>query len=254
MKKLIIAHLSDTHGLHWRMPAIPAVKQPIDVIVHSGDMTNVGGKSDVQSFLDWFVNLPAAYKVFIPGNHDLCFDPERNGTKGHYEFMDWPGWLMDEIDNFTKSENHFFLNNSSCTIKGVKFWGSPITPWFHGEHWAFNKRRGEEIAEVWKGIDLDTNVLITHGPCAHQGDFTHYTKEYVGCEELTKRIKQIEPLLHLFGHIHEGYGWTYNQYSNYFNGCICNLNYDPIREPWIIDANFDEKEVNILNETLKRTV
>lgn len=250
MRKLKIAHLSDTHGLHRKMKPL---ERAVDVAVHSGDMTNIGGKQDVKDFLAWFGDLPADYHVFIPGNHDLCFDPERNGTE-KYEFMTWPGWLMDYISDWQKTKTHFYLENSSCEIEGVKFWGSPITPWFHGDRWAFNKRRGEDIAEVWKKIDLDADVIITHGPCAHKGDFTHYTKEYVGCEDLTKRIKQIQPLLHLCGHIHEGHGWYYDQYSNYFNGCICNLNYDPINTAWIINANFDEKEINVLNEKIKGTV
>ncbi|MEI6873153.1 MAG: UvrD-helicase domain-containing protein, partial [Verrucomicrobiota bacterium] len=71
------------------------------------------------------------------------------------------------------------LLNSGVTIEGLKIWGSPYSPRFFD--WAFNCDRGEDIAQHWRLIPDDTDILITHGPPAGildrtiQGDVT-------GCE------------------------------------------------------------------------
>jgi hypothetical protein len=54
-----------------------------------------------------------------------------------------------------------YLNDSGVEIDGLKFWGSPVQPYFH--NWAFN-RIGDDICKHWELIPLDTDILITHGP------------------------------------------------------------------------------------------
>lgn len=50
--------------------------------------------------------------------------------------------------------------------------------------------------------------MITHGPPLNHGDEVNDfgKKCHVGDEELLKRILEIKPKYHFFGHIHEGYG------------------------------------------------
>lgn len=48
-------------------------------------------------------------------------------------------------------------------------------------------------------------MLITHGPPFGIGDRT-WGGSHVGCEDLLRRVRQIQPRLHVFGHIHEGGG------------------------------------------------
>lgn len=218
---MIIAHISDTHGRKPNIKDVPFC----DVLVHSGDLTTFGYKHEVVSMIDWFQNLirigKCRHVVFIAGNHDRSFDPKYAAEYKGITGMLRPDWLI-EILSGLKHTNIHYLQNSSIEIEGIKFWGSPVTPWFHGERWAFNRYRGDHIDEIWKMIPFDTDVLITHGPPSYKHDFTVRTEEYVGCENLRFRIKEIKPKLVCFGHIHEGYGWSHDENTIYSNGSQCN--------------------------------
>jgi predicted phosphohydrolase len=238
---MIIEHFSDTHGKHNKMNgAMPVVP---DVSIFSGDLSSAGERWQVEDFLEWFAQRPAEHHILIAGNHDLSFDPYRGSNNG-----DTPLWLKDALKEFESSGSNYYLENSGIVIDKVLFWGSPITPWFYGEYWAFNKHRSEnEIGAIWKQIPAATDVLITHGPPYGKRDRTIINPQLVGCEYLLRRIREVKPLLNLFGHIHEGYGHEQDEHSHYFNGSILDLSYEITNEPWLLDVNFTEKEVKILN-------
>lgn len=240
MKKLILGHVSDLHNRHKQV----SLPKKLDVIICSGDISGRGRESEVESFFKWWKNLPYQYKILVAGNHDLCFDPMTNGIGAGIKV--YPDWLKDEIKSYEEVYGHYYLENNEVIIEGVKFWGSPVTPTF-GHGWAFNKNRGDDIKEVWKNIPMDTDVVITHGPVNCHVDYVPSNNYYAGCDDLRNRIKAVKPLLHLSGHIHEGYGYSYDQDTNYFNGSICNLSYEAVNAPWIIEADFDEHEIKILN-------
>ena len=49
---------------------------------------------------------------------------------------------------------------------------------------------------------------MTHGPPKGRGDLTSNGLS-VGCEDLMAEIEErVKPLVHVFGHIHESYGWS----------------------------------------------
>lgn len=250
MDKLRLCHTSDLHNRHKQIKWGDTDLFKVDVIVCSGDISGMGRESEVTSFFKWWKTLPCQYKVLIAGNHDLCFDSHINGVDIQNMWdsnpSPYPGWLQDELDSYRASYGHYYLENQGVEIEGVKFWGSPITPTF-GYGWAFNKNRGDAIKEVWKSIPMGTDVVITHGPVNCHVDWVPSNNYYAGCDDLRNRIKQVKPLLHLSGHIHEGYGYSYDQDTNYFNGSICNLHYEPVNAPWIIEADFKGREIKILN-------
>lgn len=253
MRKLTIGHISDTHNKHRQIkwPGDPA---HLDVLVMSGDMSGMGRRSEVQAFLKWFAGIETKYKVLVAGNHDLCFDPKRTEQRGENEWSEegeMPGWLHEALTGYFEGKVeggfNYYLENAGCTIEGVNFWGSPVTPTF-GHGWAFNKNRGLDIAETWLQIPTDTDVLITHGPALGFADWSEMQQLSVGCEELRKAIKYVKPLVHLSGHIHEAQGYAHDADTHYFNGAICNLHgYIPENAPWFIEADFEEREIKILN-------
>ena len=53
---------------------------------------------------------------------------------------------------------------------------------------------------------------MTHGPPRGILDQT-YSKERAGCPDLFAKIAQARPLIHCFGHIHEGWGARYVQWK-----------------------------------------
>ena len=223
MGKLKITFISDTHTKHNQITKnLPGG----DILIHAGDMSSMGYKHEIENFCKWFDGLDNYdNKVFIAGNHDWGFQNHPEQTKEIIEFYKNITYLEDQLDMIGQTHEDM-----------LKIWGSPITPRFHGDRWAFNKRRGFDIAEVWDQIPVDTDVIVTHGPSAGKLDFTTYDKLYVGCENLRYKIKALKPKLHIFGHIHEGYGMDYDDDTTYYNASICTLGYEPDNKPFTIEV------------------
>ena len=232
-----IVCISDTHSLHGGMAhEIPSG----DVLIHAGDVSNRGGERDVTEFIYWFQNIKGFDdKIFISGNHDHCF--ERVNQPHHKGDYDWLHNLMSP-ENLSQSdvtylEDNFITIESDEFSRPIKFYGSPWQPWFYD--WAFNlPRLGNELQEKWNMIPEDTDVLITHSPPNGYGDLVNnwrQPKTHVGCECLINRIGEINPLVNVFGHIHEGYGVELGNKTLFVNASICNPGYSPINKPIIID-------------------
>jgi Icc-related predicted phosphoesterase len=60
--------------------------------------------------------------------------------------------------------------------------------------------------------------------------------ENTGCEELLPAVKRIRPKLHVFGHIHEGYGVERRDGTTFVNACVCDAAYRPVNPPVIIES------------------
>ena len=219
MKEVKIVTFSDTHNFH-EVVEIP----PCDILIFAGDYSSRGSKRDTELFLEWFTSQDqAVHKILIPGNHDLSFDPKFNDeTSAHH-------WLQVLLIKYR--EKFHYLENMSLELLGLKFWGSPITPDFYPEHWAFNMPRGEKINKIWTSIPNNTDVIITHGPCAFIGDYIPSQKLHVGCEDLYRRIEVLKPKLFVCGHIHEGYSKMIKNGTTFVNSSICNERYIPVNKP-----------------------
>lgn len=206
-----ITFISDTHGKH-RSNKLQLPES--EIIIHAGDFTSMGKLEEVIDFLKWYSELPHPHKILIGGNHDFLL--EKNALL-------FKSLLPDNI---------VYLENESSKIEGIKIWGSPITPWFYD--WAFNRERGEDIRRYWEQIPDDVDILVTHGPPYNQGDRTA-RGERVGCEDLLKKVLQIQPKYHVFGHIHEAYGITQNEHTTFINASCLNLSYQMVNAPVCID-------------------
>lgn len=208
-----IVCLSDTHNCNEQI-AVPDG----DVLIHAGDATIRGTEHEVEEFLAWFSSLPHKYKIFVAGNHDWLYE-----TNNRYARL------------LTASFNIKYLQDSSTIIEGLKIYGSPWQPRFYD--WAFNLNRGAELAEKWKLIPDDTDILITHGPPHGILDEVprKFFVENTGCEELRKKVEEIRPKLHIFGHIHCGYGQTEKFGVKYVNASNCDESYEPTQSPIVID-------------------
>lgn len=223
--KLVV--ISDTHGIHRAMHSLPFG----DVLIHCGDISNVGEREQVEDFVEWMIEKPHPHKIFIAGNHDRSFDPKFN--RESQDNSQKPKWLQELLSDLSESDVHY-LENSGVTLDGVKFWGSPITPDFYPEHWAFNSPRGNEIKKYWDGIPMDTDVLITHGPPEFKLDWVT-RGQYVGCGDLRYAVEMIKPKYHLFGHIHESYGVEQMVDTTFVNASVLNENYYLRNSPLVLD-------------------
>lgn len=217
--------ISDTHGRHDHLTskAYNNILGSGDVLIHAGDCTNVGKVYEITQFLDWFSNTDFKHKIFIAGNHDFGFE------------------VVHDIAPEYKEKGVHYLFDSEVVIDGVKFYGSPWQPEFY--NWAFNLPRGEKLAEKWKNIPGNTDILITHGPAYGMLDHTPQG-ELVGCKDLFNRVMEVQPKIHVCGHIH----WAYGQ-KNFFgveflNASVLNERYQYENEPIKIIFDTETKQID----------
>ena len=252
--KFRITGISDTHNKHNQLNGkLPGG----DILIHSGDITSLGRKHEVEQFIKWFSKQDYRYKVFIAGNHDMSFDKERllRDKLAFFEGKEnWdtecadgkPEWLVEMLGSL--DNNTFYLENNSIEFDNIKIWGSPYSPSF-GRGWGFNKDRGHDIAQCWNEIPMDADIVITHTPIYGYNDRALNTNENVGCSDLYHRLHEVKPHLHFAGHIHEGAGYGVIPYKDEwgdiytFNGSTCNLRYEAINPPITFDYDFMSREL-----------
>ena len=216
--------ISDTHGKHEHLTskAYNNILGSGDVLVHAGDVSNVGKSHEIKSFLDWFSNTDYKHKIFIAGNHDFGFEQ------------------VQEIAPEYKEKGVHYLFDSEVVIDGVKFYGSPWQPEFYD--WAFNLPRGEKLAEKWAMIHGNTDILITHGPAYGMLDWVPSGTQ-VGCQDLFHRIMEVQPKIHVCGHIHCAYGQKYFNGVEFLNAAILNERYMYENKPISLEFDTEEKKI-----------
>ena len=212
-----IVCISDTHSMHGRV-----FMPPGDVLIHAGDATAIGKPEECLAFINWFHAQPYRYKLFVPGNHDFGFDRD--------------GWLRNLVHD-PKRGAHLLIDRE-IEINGLHFYGSPWVPNLEG--WAFY---GDELLLTLKFAKIPdrTNVLITHGPPEGLMDDCG---SHVGSRELKRRLEQLWPIgnlkLHVFGHIHEGYG----RQNGSVNAAICTREYKPTNLPIVVELPKIPQQLN----------
>lgn len=209
---LKVVAISDTHNVPLSELDLPEA----DLLVHAGDSTLRGREKELEAFNRELGSVKGKYKygvVIIAGNHDFMF-------------QDNPSYARKIITNA------HYLQDSEVVIDGKRIYGSPWQPVFH--NWAFNlPKDGEQLKKRWAAIPEGTDLLITHGPPYGIGDRVDrilYDGEdpHVGCKLLAKRVLEVSPKVHVFGHIHEARGSWQLQKTLYINATTCDLRYRPV--------------------------
>ena len=212
--------VSDTHGRHGAIDVPEG-----DLLVHAGDATMRGEGDEIDRFNQWLGTLPHRHKLVIAGNHDWLFERRPDEAR-------------------RRLTNAVYLQDAEAVVEGRRVWGSPWQPWFLS--WAFNLRRGAPLRAKWDLIPPGTDVLLTHGPPHGVRDrvrglvargLTLATghRPNVGCEELGRAVARVRPRLHVFGHIHEGYGREERDGTVFVNASACDESYRPVNPPIVVD-------------------
>lgn len=221
MAALTLVAISDTHGHHESID-LPRG----EMLVHAGDSCSRGTLGEFEDFLAWFSAQPHEHKVLIAGNHDRVLE------------------LDPELARAAIPDNVTYLQDQAAEIAGFRVYGSPWTPIF--ADWAFMLPRGELLAERWRQIPTDTQILITHGPPYGHGDLappnvSRYPRS-VGCLELLHALQRVRPQVHVFGHIHQGHGVTVSDevpFTRFMNAATCTEAYRPDHPPLVIELYRD---------------
>jgi len=207
-----IACISDTHS-----KIIPDDQMPDDcqVLIHAGDITNNGKIFWLQQQAEWFrhlVDTKYEHLVIIGGNHDFILDGFR---KENSEYA-IPNIFGNNRIHYLRDER-LWLNIQGRTIK---FYG---TPWTICGDWAFSEMDRSKRREIFSKIPLDTDVLISHGPpysILDRCDNGAHGFGSVGDLELLGAVERVRPKLHVFGHIHDGYGQTKIGGTTFVNAAV----------------------------------
>lgn len=214
--------LSDTHDLDLEV-ALKAVYN-VDVVLHCGDMTNNGGCQQYEKVLRGLASMNAELKLVIAGNHDVDLDRDfyyqkQGGAEEHYQQAHqlWNSPLARDNGIFYLEEGtHQFILQSGAVIN---IYATPYQPEYgasafqyptnqdrynnssHTPSWATNCATNASIIPPYPKID----IVMSHGPPKYILDRTADGSS-AGCEHLRRAICTAKPLLHCFGHVHDGWG------------------------------------------------
>ena len=203
---------SDTHGDYTLLADLP----PADVLIHCGDATRYGSRDELREFARAFGKCVAPLKILIAGNHDACFEK-------HWK----------EAVGICALQGIFYLQDAAIVHKGIKYYGMPWTLEFYD--WSFMTDEAGMLDKLYK-VPVDTDVLITHGPPKHILDLA--VGEHAGSNALRTEVQwRIKPKLHVFGHIHEGYGTQQFGETMYVNCSLLDGYYQPVNLPIIYELD-----------------
>ena len=206
-----ICIISDTHNKHKRLARLPDA----DMIIHCGDFTSVVMDMKSGNYeMVWCFKSIFTTNLFA-GNHDWLFETNRV-----LALADVP-------------KNVIYLEDSGVEIEGLNFYGIPVQPPFN--NWAFN-RPENKLAEHWKAIPDNTDVLITHCPPHTIFDWSIYDNIHTGSPSLYfEVVNRIKPKLHCFGHIHGGYGIKVIENTTFINASNLDEDYMCVNLPVLFE-------------------
>lgn len=165
--------------------------------------------SAILDFGQWLRELPHRHKIIVPGNHET--------------------FLETDAANRTLLGNAIVLVNETVTVDGLRIWGSPIT--LSGP--AFAVRSADERRRLYSAIPENTDVLVTHGPPFGILDRNRGSGLHQGDPELLEAVMRIRPRLHVFGHIHGGYGIFEGEHTTFVNAALLSPNGD-LKKPLVL--------------------
>ena len=206
--KLVI--ISDSHGRHEDLGTLRG-----DLLIHCGDSGNgfTRHADDVDRLDAWFGQQRFDRILCIGGNHD--FEMQARAERGGRVFR-----------------NAEYLQDQAYEYRGVRFYGSPWTPEL--VNWAFYLD-DEELRDRWESIPDEVEVLITHTPPFGILD-RNSSGRNCGCRELQRRLLDLHPRIHCFGHIHASAGTTSMNGTTFINASMVNRRYEIARGPVELDV------------------
>lgn len=217
---MIIDCISDLHGFYPKLDGG-------DLLIIAGDLTAKHTYQEYILFCNWLSEQDYGQKIFIAGNHDPLL---QNG---------------DVVDDLFGGIDAEYLCDSHTNAGGFKVWGTPWTPCFYGMNSKCAAFTGtdKELAEKFALIPSDTDILITHTPPYGLLDEVEEETKWgrrklnTGSESLYQELYsgRIKPKLHVYGHIHEGFGHIPKMMDmpgvQFVNASYVNEYYEPVNKP-----------------------
>lgn len=154
---------SDTHGMH-RGLRIPS---NIEILICAGDVITGFSEEGLKDFLNWYSNVPARLRIFVPGNHEILFD-----------------YYPDKFNQLFP-DNIVCLYDRRMEYKGISFYSISC-----------KSLRNNLYSDIQSPVPAYTDILITHFPPQSILD------DNDGIRKLKDWVEESRPAYHLFGHVH----------------------------------------------------
>lgn len=204
-----ICSISDTHNQLSKI----IFPYDFDILIIAGDFTINGSMVEILKFNKDLQNVIKKYRfknvVYIAGNHEKLFETDPSLAK-------------------SLVQNAYYLQHESIRIGNVNIFGSAYTPTYC--NLSFNIDRGAPIREKWDLIPIGTDIIVTHGPPYKILD-NDREGAAAGCADLLDVILRIKPKIHIFGHLHSGYGEKFFNDIHFVNAASCDEEYRPVNQP-----------------------
>lgn len=195
---MLIKAISDTHNDHGQLDLGSG-----DILIHCGDACTKGNYSEAEAFLWWLTKQPFKYKIIVPGNHDkkLATHPD--------------------IQMLIHNLGIIYLHDTYVTIEGILIYGNGYTTSTERDTGAYREQHPlSRRTAAWKNFKQKPDILITHNAPWGILD-TNLEGQHIGDDILLKKVNEIRPKYHLFGHIHEHGGKTLSLWGTEFINVAC---------------------------------
>ncbi len=205
-RQLRLVLVSDTHELHESLDMPEA-----DLMIFAGDLSFFSkSAAAILDFNNWVAELPYP-TVLVPGNHDTFLESGLHGRS-----------LMN---------NAHVLINESIEVKGLKIWGSPVTPLASS---GFAMPSPSARRKLYSSIPMDTDILVTHFPPYGILDRSPGSGDHQGCQEVLAASARVKPKLHVFGHVHGAHGVLNTPDTTFVNASLLGLDGDIDARPIVL--------------------
>ncbi|KAI1955009.1 hypothetical protein LOZ12_000890 [Ophidiomyces ophidiicola] len=289
--------ISDTHacGLHSADERFTPYRHPLpsaDVLLHAGDITMSGMENEHEVMVDMLKQADAELKIVIAGNHDTSLDEAYYNAVGRERHLSRRSQVADlariralYCGDEAKRHGICYVEEGLRTFSlrnGAQFtiYTTPYQPAFCD--WAFGYQRDQDRFNASATAQPENpvpsfpgvHIMMTHGPPRGFLDRV-FRGEDVGCEHLRRAVGRAKPLIHCFGHIHEGHGavrmnWNseisetilqdgdaelknrgafvdvsgdsdnplkFGTETLFVNAAILTVSYQPLNAPWVVDVD-----------------
>lgn len=175
---LRIVHISDTHN-QW---VDPSSLPPGDILIHTGDFSDRGTEEEFKQLNFWLLTIADKYpvRIVVLGNHDVM-------TYGR---------SFDKMSNMLSNATHV-PNAEMIEVCGLRILCLP-----------YLRYQGHALDAIVEQLSQhrDIDMFLTHAPGYGVLDLSD---SLVRCGSMAvKRVLlAVRPQCHLFGHVHEDYGF-----------------------------------------------
>lgn len=196
-----LIHLSDLHfGRHdddvvHSLEAEISSQRP-DLVVVSGDFTQIGSEEEFAKAREFLDTLPAPY-LAVPGNHDV---PERNLWRRFFSpYSYYKRYICSDLEPF--------LHKDGIAIAGLK---TSRRANLRGLNWSDGSISSEQLEKLERGLSglppQTVKIVVAHHPLMHpEEEMVKHQNRVRRADRALQTFARLGVRLVLSGHFHMSY-------------------------------------------------